>query len=78
MDSPRGASPASNDLDHEHRNSNSSENSLPNDLPKSLDDRRSFPSLQTETEMYDAWQGADNLFLLFFHQRWISSRSTAN
>lgn len=32
---------------------------LPEDLPKSLDDRRSHPSggLQPETEMYDAWQG---------------------
>jgi hypothetical protein len=30
---------------------------LPDDLPKSLDDRRSFPSYGGETEMYDAWQG---------------------
>lgn len=30
---------------------------LPDDLPKSLDDRRSFPSYAGETEMYDAWQG---------------------
>ena len=31
---------------------------LPDDLPKSLDDRKSFPSHYTaETEMYDAWQG---------------------
>lgn len=31
---------------------------LPDDLPKSLDDRKS-PSMHytTETEMYDAWQG---------------------
>ena len=29
---------------------------LPDDLPKSLDDRRSVPVFQ-ETEMYDAWQG---------------------
>ncbi|PKX88502.1 DIL and Ankyrin domain protein [Aspergillus novofumigatus IBT 16806] len=29
---------------------------LPDDLPTSLDDRRSVPMLQ-ETEMYDAWQG---------------------
>ncbi|KXG46958.1 Dilute [Penicillium griseofulvum] len=30
---------------------------LPDDLPKSLDDRRSVPVFQPETEMYDAWQG---------------------
>jgi hypothetical protein len=31
---------------------------LPDDLPKSLDDRRNVPSHYTaETEMYDAWQG---------------------
>lgn len=30
---------------------------LPDDLPKSLDDRRTFPSYGGETEMYDAWQG---------------------
>lgn len=30
---------------------------LPDDLPKSLDDRRSLPVYQQETEMYDAWQG---------------------
>lgn len=30
---------------------------LPDDLPRSLDDRRSVPIYQQETEMYDAWQG---------------------
>ncbi|OAX84371.1 hypothetical protein ACJ72_01263 [Emergomyces africanus] len=30
---------------------------LPDDLPTSLDDRRSIPTFGTETEMYDAWQG---------------------
>lgn len=31
---------------------------LPDDLPKSLDDRRNVPlHYTTETEMYDAWQG---------------------
>lgn len=30
---------------------------LPDDLPKSLDDRRTVPSYGGETEMYDAWQG---------------------
>lgn len=30
---------------------------LPDDLPKSLDDRKSVPSFAQETEMYDAWQG---------------------
>lgn len=31
---------------------------LPDDLPKSLDDRRAIPSYGGETEMYDAWQGS--------------------
>ena len=35
---------------------------LPDDLPKSLDDRRSFTSYGGETEMYDAWQGSSNCF----------------
>ena len=35
---------------------------LPDDLPKSLDDRRSFPSYSGETEMYDAWQGSSMCF----------------
>lgn len=30
---------------------------LPDDLPKSLDDRRSVPVFPQETEIYDAWQG---------------------
>ncbi len=30
---------------------------LPNDLPKSLDDRQPVRHYGTETEMYDAWQG---------------------
>lgn len=30
---------------------------LPDDLPKSLDDRKSVPHYTGETEMYDAWQG---------------------
>lgn len=36
---------------------------LPDDLPTSLDDRRSFPSYGGETEMYDAWQGSCICFL---------------
>ena len=36
---------------------------LPDDLPKSLDDRRSFHSYGGETEMYDAWQGSSHRFL---------------
>jgi len=31
---------------------------LPPDLPRSLDDRRSAPAFETETEIYDAWQGS--------------------
>lgn len=30
---------------------------LPDDLPKSLDDRRTVPEYAGETEMYDGWQG---------------------
>lgn len=30
---------------------------LPDDLPRSLDDRRATPILTSETEVYDAWQG---------------------
>ncbi|WEW54943.1 hypothetical protein PRK78_000370 [Emydomyces testavorans] len=30
---------------------------LPDDLPTSLDDRRSAPTYTAETEMYDGWQG---------------------
>jgi len=36
---------------------------LPDDLPKSLDDRRSFPSYAGETEMYDGWQGRNTTLL---------------
>jgi len=35
---------------------------LPDDLPRSLDDRKSVSTHYTpETEMYDAWQGAPQL-----------------
>ncbi len=30
---------------------------LPEDLPRSLDDRRPYSSYADETEIYDAWQG---------------------
>ena|SRR5436305_9012472 len=36
---------------------------LPDDLPTSLDDRRTFSSYGGETEMYDAWQGSCICFL---------------
>lgn len=45
-------------------NSTAPARELPDDLPKSLDDRRSIPAFQPETEMYDAWQGSD--FYPFF------------
>ncbi|PYH45526.1 DIL and Ankyrin domain protein [Aspergillus saccharolyticus JOP 1030-1] len=54
-DSPRGAS---DEFDHSDPSSTDLHvRTLPDDLPKSLDDRRSMPVLQPETEMYDAWQG---------------------
>ena len=38
---------------------------LPDDLPKSLDDRKNVPSHYTaETEMYDAWQGKLDLCVI--------------
>ncbi len=33
---------------------------LPDDLPRSLDDRRSVPIFGQETEIYDAWQGKED------------------
>ncbi|CAI7570883.1 unnamed protein product [Penicillium manginii] len=56
-ESPRGDS---EEVDPSHNHSPASSESpkeLPEDLPKSLDDRRSVPVYQQETEMYDAWQG---------------------
>lgn len=47
------------DLIHTHKKQLSQE--LPDDLPKSLDDRRSVPVIQPETEMYDGWQGSQLL-----------------
>ncbi|GAB1216091.1 hypothetical protein ATERTT37_005296 [Aspergillus terreus] len=57
--SPRGAS--SDELDRNNDAVDASHDqppkALPDDLPKSLDDRRSMPVIPQETEMYDAWQG---------------------
>lgn len=33
---------------------------LPDDLPRSLDDRRNLPAFGQETEIYDAWQGKES------------------
>lgn len=35
---------------------------LPDDLPTSLDDRRTFSNYAGETEMYDGWQGEKQQF----------------
>jgi hypothetical protein len=35
---------------------------LPLDLPRSLDDRKSVPGYNQETEYYDAWQGEPILY----------------
>lgn len=44
---------------------------LPEDLPKSLDDRKNVPSHFTpETEMYDAWQGTE------VPSSWVSPKSS--
>ncbi|KAJ5137366.1 hypothetical protein N7526_003599 [Penicillium atrosanguineum] len=59
MDTTEPRRGASEDVDPESHSPASSEpkQELPDDLPKSLDDRRSVPVFQQETEMYDAWQG---------------------
>ena len=59
MDTTEPRRGASEDVDPESNSPASSEpkQELPDDLPKSLDDRRSVPVFQQETEMYDAWQG---------------------
>lgn len=68
MDSTASLRGASDEVDrndsdpdpiHTHKKQLSQE--LPDDLPKSLDDRRSVPMIQPETEMYDGWQGAQLL-----------------
>lgn len=60
-ESRRGASEDpidSNDYsDHSPASFHEAKQELPDDLPRSLDDRRSVPVFQPETEMYDAWQG---------------------
>ncbi|KAJ5773917.1 hypothetical protein N7457_008813 [Penicillium paradoxum] len=59
----RGASEDTDANDHSDHSGHSpvsfhdAKQELPDDLPKSLDDRRSVPFFQPETEMYDAWQG---------------------
>ncbi|KAJ5887914.1 hypothetical protein N7495_007955 [Penicillium taxi] len=54
MDTIEPGHRASEEIDHSPVSAGAQE--LPDDLPKSLDDRRSVPVFQ-ETEMYDAWQG---------------------
>lgn len=53
---PRRGASEEVDLDPNSPASPGNQQELPDDLPKSLDDRRSVPVFQ-ETEMYDAWQG---------------------
>ncbi|EAW09813.1 DIL and Ankyrin domain protein [Aspergillus clavatus NRRL 1] len=61
-ESPRGTSDEFNNHNHNHNHNLDDELAdqkprvLPDDLPTSLDDRRSVPVFQ-ETEIYDAWQG---------------------
>jgi hypothetical protein len=57
MDTPEPQRGASEEVEvDEHSPPASPTEQLPDDLPKSLDDRRSVPVFH-ETEMYDAWQG---------------------
>ncbi|KAJ5240181.1 hypothetical protein N7468_004800 [Penicillium chermesinum] len=65
MDTTEPRRGASEDLDPEASPSPADsvkKQELPDDLPKSLDDRRSVPIFQ-ETEMYDAWQAGQSQFL---------------
>lgn len=48
--------------DHSPASFHEAKQELPDDLPKSLDDRRSVPVLHQETEIYDAWQGELELY----------------
>lgn len=52
---PHGGSPKSND---DGTAPEKKPRILPDDLPKSLDDRRTVPEYAGETEMYDGWQGS--------------------
>lgn len=64
MDTTEPRRGASEDVDPESNHDPASpepQQELPDDLPKSLDDRRSVPVFQQETEMYDAWQGECSL-----------------
>ena len=59
---PKKTSPGSGDVDDGDEWHSSEENvenpkALPDDLPTSLDDRRSVPTFAGEMEMYDGWQG---------------------
>ena len=51
---PQDPAPVGEDLSSEEAQSPVK---LPDDLPTSLDDRRSFSPYAGETEMYDGWQG---------------------
>ncbi|KAM5475683.1 hypothetical protein MauCBS54593_001375 [Microsporum audouinii] len=59
QDHARGPSVSFTTAEHESSGDEGVEKSrtLPPDLPTSLDDRRSFPSYNSETEIYDGWQG---------------------
>lgn len=71
QDHARGPSVSFTTAEHESSGDEGVEKSrtLPPDLPTSLDDRRSFPSYNSETEIYDGWQGE---FSLVFLLSWTS------
>lgn len=55
---PNGGSPGGFESGGEWPKEENKKKALPDDLPKSLDDRRHVPTeLVPETEMYDGWQG---------------------
>lgn len=77
MDTTEPQRGASEEVDPDHNHSPASPGSpkeLPEDLPKSLDDRRSVPVFQQETEMYDAWQGENCLLPVPFGHPGICPR----
>ena len=76
MDTPEPQRGASEEVEvDEHSPPASPTEQLPDDLPKSLDDRRSVPVFH-ETEMYDAWQGVFVFWFSPFQQPGLACHDT--
>lgn len=57
VDSERNSHEQEDDFEEAQEDHVARPRELPNDLPRSLDDRQNFSSYNQETEYYDAWQG---------------------